>query len=64
MIIEIENNEGKQLGALLITENDINGNLVIRNSILKNISVADIDGDDIFNTNEPKIRIQIEDNKL
>lgn len=63
MIIEIENNEGKQLGALLITENDINGNLVIRNSILKKISIADIDGDDIFNTNEPKIRIQIEDTK-
>lgn len=60
MIIEIENDKGEQLGALLITENNINGNLVIRNSIITNISIADIDYDDIFNTNEQKIRIQIE----
>ena len=63
MIIAIENYNGKTLGALLVTENDMNGNLIIRNSILDNISIADIDYDDIFNTNEPKIRIQIEDNK-
>ena len=60
MIIQIENYYGKTLGAILVSENDINGNLIIRNSILNNISIADIDYDDIFDTNEKKIRIQLE----
>ena len=55
MIIEIESNNGELLGALRIHENNAFGELEILEIALYEISIADIELDDIFNTNEEKI---------
>ena len=60
MIIEIESRNGELLGALQLHENNSHNNIKIINEALYEISVADIDSDDIFNTNEEKIRIQLD----
>lgn len=60
MIIEIENTAGKQLGALQVHEDEKHQNIKILKSVLHEISIADFDGDDIFNTDEEKIRIQLD----
>lgn len=58
MILEIEDYNGKRLGALRFFENNINGNIEIIDTLGK-IDICDIDFDDIFNSNEPKIRISL-----
>lgn len=62
MIIAIENYLGETIGALRYNECDENGNFKIYDS--KNISIADIDYDDIFNTNDRKLRLQFENNYI
>ena len=59
MIISIENYYGETIGAVDINPNDINGEISV-NRINGPISVADIDFDDIFDTNDYKIRIQLD----
>lgn len=58
MIIEIENEE-KTIGAIRATENNMNGEVEVI-ECEGDISIADIDFDDIFDTNEEKIRIQMD----
>lgn len=61
MIFEIENEKGFYVGALHIYEFDEeeSGLKVIDKK--GNISIADVEYDDIFDTNEEKVRIQIEE---
>lgn len=58
MILEIEDNIGNTICAIHIMK-DMNGFPDIVNSI-GDVSFADVDFDDIFNTNEEKIRICLE----
>lgn len=57
-IVEIETNNGNTIGAIQLYENNENGEVEIQQST-GDISIADIDSDDIFNTNDRKIRVQI-----
>ena len=56
--IEIETNTGNTIGAFQLYENNENGEVEIQQSTGR-ISIADIDTDDIFDTNDKKIRVQI-----
>lgn len=58
MILEIENNFGHQLGAVHVVENGPHGIEVINSC--GDLSIADYDFDDIFDTNDKKIRIQLD----
>lgn len=58
MILYLEDYCGNTIGALRITENNINGEAEVK-EIKGNISYADKDIDTIFNTNETMIRIQL-----
>lgn len=58
MIIEIENTKGNTIGAVHLHENNIHGELEII-QVTGDVSVADCDGDYIFNTNEDLVRIQL-----
>lgn len=60
IVIEIEDTKGNTLGAFELTENNTNGDIEINNTI--NFSIADITLDDIFNSNNQKIRMQLEEN--
>ena len=57
-VIEIENNKGETVGSIELTENNLNGEISFRRCT--GVSVADIDFDDIFETNNQKIRLQLE----
>jgi len=57
-VIEIENNKGETIGSIEVTENNLDGEISFRRC--KGVSVADIDFDDIFETNNQKIRLQLE----
>lgn len=57
-VIEIENNKGETLGSIEVTENNLDGEISFRRC--NGVSVADIDFDDIFGTNNQKIRLQLE----
>lgn len=57
MIIEIEDCFGNTIGAVQITNNN---DEVIIGACDGDISIADIDVDDIFDTDEEKVRIQLE----
>lgn len=57
-VIEIENNKGETLGSIEVTENNLDGEIGFRRC--SGVSVADIDFDDIFGTNNQKIRLQLE----
>ena len=57
MIIEIEDYFGNTIGAVQITKNNNEVNIGACDG---DISIADIDVDDIFNTGEEKVRIQLE----
>ena len=60
MIIEIEDYNGEQIGAIEVTENSIEtGQLEVLDTI-GDVSIADIDFDDIFDTNSEKLRIGLE----
>lgn len=60
MIVQIEDYFGDTIGAVMVTENDIEtGELKVLGTT-GDISIADIDFDDIFDTNEEKVRIQME----
>lgn len=54
MIIEIEDYKGNTIGAVQICNMKVE-------KIIGNISIADIDGDDIWDTDDQKIRIQMEE---
>lgn len=58
MIIEIEDYFGNTIGAVQIIDNNEEGISV--GVCDGDISIADIDIDDIFLTNENKVRIQLE----
>lgn len=60
MIIEIEDCMGTTIGATYVKEPENMNDIKIKNCI-GDISIADIDFDGIFNTNDLKIRIQITD---
>ena len=59
MILEIENYHGATIGAVRVEENNEYGEVEVKN-ISGDISIADIDYDDIFDTNEEKVRVQID----
>lgn len=59
MILEIEDFNGNTIGAILLNENGLDGDIDIH-KVCGDLSIADIDLDDIFNTNESKVRIQLE----
>ena len=65
MIIEIENEKGMRLGAVRCNykKDEFEETLYVQETT-NNVSIADIDYDDIFDTYEDKVRIQIEDSKL
>lgn len=64
MILEFEDYYGNTIGAINISEKYINNrNLSIENT-KGNISICDYDFDDIFGTNDEKIRISFEDIKF
>ena len=56
MIIAIENTKGETNGAEQLIETDDSISVGVRD---REISIADIDYDDIFETDEKKIRIQL-----
>ena len=58
MIIEIEDYMGNTIGATQIHEPENINDIIIKKCI-GNISIADIDYDTIFDTNELKLRIQM-----
>ena len=58
MIIAIEDNNGNDIGAVKITENNLFGETEIKKT-KGDISIADIELDYIFNTNDNLIRIQL-----
>lgn len=58
MIIQIEKSNGDTIGAIKLSENNINGEFEIE-KVTGDISIADIDFDDIFDTNEKKLRLQL-----
>lgn len=58
MIIEIENSNGDTIGAIKLSENNINGEFEVE-KIIGDVSIADITFDDIFETNEKKLRLQL-----
>lgn len=60
MILEIEDYNGKQITALDIQPYGNSRTIEINNTI-GNISIADICFDDIFGTNDYKLRIQLDD---
>ena len=57
MIIEIEDCFGNTIGAVQIIKNNNGVNIGACDG---DISIADIDVDDIFDTDEEKVRIQLE----
>ena len=60
MIVHIEDYFGDTIGAVTVTENDMEtGELKVLETT-GDISIADIDFDDFFDTNEERIRIQME----
>lgn len=60
MIIEIEKSNGETIGAIKVSENNINGEFEVE-KIVGDVSIADIDYDDIFDTNDKKLRLQLND---
>lgn len=58
MIIELENYNGKTIGSLHIIEYDENINDIDVLDVNGEFDVADIDFDDIYGTNDRKIRLQ------
>lgn len=58
MIIAIENTKGETIGAVQLIETDDGISVGVRDG---KISIADIDYDDIFETDEKKVRIQLEE---
>lgn len=61
-IVEIETKEGNTIGAVQFYKNKENEEIQIQ-QVQGNISIADIDGDDLFDTNDKKIRIQISESE-
>ena len=59
MILQIEDYNGCELGALNINPNNEYGEISVRN-IRGDVSICDIDFDDIFDTNNYKLRIQLD----
>lgn len=59
VVIEIEDNKGNTIGGIRIFENDENSDVNIVNT-MGDISIADIDFDDLFDTNDKKIRVWID----
>ncbi len=59
VVIEIEDNKGNTIGGIRIFENDENGDINIVNT-MGDISIADIDFDTLFESNDKKIRVQLE----
>ena len=59
MIIAIEDKNGNDIGQVHIKEGVFGGSQIL--GIKGNISIADIDFDAYFNTNEDRIRIQLEE---
>lgn len=62
VVVEIENDAGYTLGAIRIEENNQDGEVEVENKT-DNISICDYDFDNIFDTNDEKIRISINDSK-
>ena len=58
MIIQIEDSNGETIGAMKFFENNINGEFEIE-EVIGDISIADIDFDDIFDSNEKRLRLQL-----
>lgn len=58
MIIQLEDSTG-DIGVLRLCETDNKSLKIIYYGLSDDISIADIDGDDIFDTDEPKLRLQI-----
>lgn len=58
MIILIEDKNGNDIGAIKVTENNIFGETEIEQT-KGNVSIADIEFDSIFDTNDDLIRIQL-----
>ena len=59
MIVEIEDYNGNTIGAIRATENNTNGEVEVI-EYEGDISIADIDFDDIFDTNEEQIKVQMD----
>ena len=57
-VVAVEDTNGETIGAFKLEINNKNG--VIVWDMSGDISLADIDGDDIFDTPYPKLRIQLE----
>lgn len=65
MIVEIRNNSGMRLGAVRFVEVDEYGDEFVIQNINNSNNIRISDGfDDIFDTNDRKLQIQIEDSKL
>lgn len=58
MILEIENKFGEQICALLIEQNE-DAEYIVKETI-GDVTIADYDLDDIFDTNDDKIRISLD----
>lgn len=61
MIINIEDYNGNTIGGAFVYENNENGDITIKD-LKGKISIADIDYDTLFDTNDKMIRIQLEIN--
>lgn len=59
VVIEIEDVKGNTIGGIRIFENDENGDVDIINT-MGDISIADIVFDDLFDSNDKKVRVQLE----
>lgn len=61
MILEIEDKLGKRICAMKINPYDEEERMPIVESTIGEVSIADYDFDDIFDTNDYKIRISLDD---
>lgn len=59
VVIEIEDKMGNTIGGFRLFENDKNGEINIVN-VVGDICVADIDFDILFESNDKRIRVQLE----
>ena len=63
MILEIKNYKDERIGAIALTENNINGEIEIYNKDKNTLVLDRYQYDDIFGTNDRNISIHIEEQK-
>ena len=59
VVIQVEKGNGETIGAILFNPNDFETGTLKIEKCQGDLDIADIDFDDIFDTNDLKIRLQL-----